>query len=141
MMINYETLQKLLIHLKRQFENHLAADKRLELSDLDREALAESVIQHFETCYDTLWKILKHYLADELGLVNVPNSPKPVFRLANENNLLSSPIEQWLLYASARTRTAHDYSNKKAMECLQTIPQFIDDAAKLYQTLTDESLP
>lgn len=139
-MMDYEKLQKSLIHLKRQFENHQAADKRSELSELDREALAESVIQRFETCYDTLWKILKRYLTDELGLVEIPNSPKPVFRLANENNLLPSPAEQWLRYADARTGTAHDYSGLKATECLRIVPQFIDDAVKLYQTLTGESL-
>jgi nucleotidyltransferase substrate binding protein (TIGR01987 family) len=138
--MNYEKLQKSLIHLKRQFENYQHSNERLELTELDREALAESVIQRFETCYDVLWKILKRYLVEELGLADVPNSPKPVFRLAHENNLLTSPIEQWFLYATARTGTTHDYSDTKATECLQTVPKFIDDAAKLYQILTGESL-
>ncbi|MDR0704449.1 MAG: nucleotidyltransferase substrate binding protein [Planctomycetaceae bacterium] len=138
--MNYEKLQKSLIHLQRQFENYRRSDQRKELIELDREALAESVIQRFETCYDTLWKILKRYIVDELGLAEVPNSPKPVFRLANENNLLPSPVEQWLIYADSRTGTAHDYSGTKATECLQIVPQFIDDAIKLYQTLTEELL-
>ena len=40
-------------------------------------AVAESVIQRFETCYDCLWKVLKRYLVEELGVANAPNSPSP----------------------------------------------------------------
>jgi hypothetical protein len=36
------------------------------LTGLDREAIGESVIQRFETCYDTLWKTLKRYLTEEI---------------------------------------------------------------------------
>ena len=51
------------------------------LPELIREAIAESVIQRFETCYDCLWKVLKRYLIEKLGLAEVPNSPNPIFRL------------------------------------------------------------
>lgn len=135
-MIDYDKLQKSLKHLELQFENYKAAQERTELSELDRDAIGESVIQRFETCYDTLWKNLKRYLIDELGLTEVPNSPKPVLKLANENNLLASPIEQWLKYADARTDTAHDYSEEKAAETLAIVGDFIDDAIGLYQTMT-----
>ena len=135
-MIDYEKLQKSLKHLELQFENYKAAQTRTELSELDRDAIGESVIQRFETCYDTLWKNLKRYLIDELGLTEVPNSPKPVLKLANENKLLASSIEQWLKYADARTDTAHDYSEEKAAETLAIVKDFIDDAIGLYQTMT-----
>ncbi|MBF0108369.1 MAG: nucleotidyltransferase substrate binding protein [Magnetococcales bacterium] len=82
-MIDYDQLTKSLKHLELQFANHAAARNRPELSTLDREALAESVIQRFETCYDTLWKDLKRYLVEVLGLPKVPNSPKPIIRLAS----------------------------------------------------------
>ncbi len=135
-MIDYEKLQKSLKHLELQFENYKAAQERTELSDLDRTAIGESVIQRFETCYDTLWKNIKRYLIDEMGLPEVPNSPKPVLKIANENKLLASPIEQWLKYADARTDTAHDYSEEKAAETLAIVGDFIDDAIGLYQTMT-----
>ena len=102
----------------------------------DREAIAESVIQRFETCYDTLWKDLKRYLIEEIGLPDVPNSPKPLWKLAGQNNLFASSVEQWLKYADARTSTAHDYSGKKAEETLALMGDFIDDAIGLYQTMT-----
>ena len=70
-------------------------------------------IQRFETCYDCLWKALKRYLIEELGLADIRNSPKPVFRLAHENDLFASPLEQWMQYADARIGTSHDYDSKK----------------------------
>ena len=109
-------------------------------SDLDREAVKESVVQRFETCYDTLWKHLKRYLVEELGLPEVPNSPKPVFRLAHENHLFQN-IDSWLSYAQARVDTAHDYSAEKAEASLELMQAFIADAISLYQTLTGETWP
>lgn len=135
-MIDYDKLQKALKHLELQYANHQQAQSRSELTEIDREAIAESVIQRFETCYDTLWKDLKRYLIEEIGLPDVPNSPKPLWKLAGQNNLFASSVEQWLKYADARTSTAHDYSGKKAEETLALMGDFIDDAIGLYQTMT-----
>jgi nucleotidyltransferase substrate binding protein (TIGR01987 family) len=135
-MIDYDKLQKSLKHLELQYANHKLAQDRPELAVIDREAIAESVIQRFETSYDTLWKDLKRYLIEELGLADVPNSPKPILKLAGENDLFATPVEQWLKYADARTSTAHDYSGEKAAEVLLIVGDFIDDAIGLYQTMT-----
>jgi nucleotidyltransferase substrate binding protein (TIGR01987 family) len=135
-MIDYDKLQKSLKHLELQYANHKQAQSRPELTDIDREAIAESVIQRFEICYDTLWKDLKRYLIEEIGLADVPNSPKPLLKLAGQNDLFASPVEQWLTYADARTSTAHDYSGEKAEEALALMGDFIDDAIGLYQTMT-----
>ena len=135
-MIDYDKLKKSLKHLELQFENYKRAQDRAELTDIDREAIAESVIQRFETCYDTLWKDLKRYLIEDSGLADVPNSPKPILKLAGQNELFASPVEQWLKYADARTSTAHDYSGEKAAEVLLVVGDFIDDAIGLYQTMT-----
>ncbi len=135
-MIDYDKFQKSLKHLELQYANHKLAQDRPELADIDREAIAESVIQRFETSYDTLWKDLKRYLIEELGLADVPNSPKPILKLGGENDLFASPVEQWLKYADARTSTTHDYSGEKAAEVLLIVGDFIDDAIGLYQTMT-----
>ncbi|MBF0551819.1 MAG: nucleotidyltransferase substrate binding protein [Deltaproteobacteria bacterium] len=95
-MIDYDRFNKSLHHLDLQYKNYKNSGCRQNLTELDKEALAESVIHRFETCYDMLWKHLKRYIVEELGLVDVPNSPKPVFRLAAENKLLSSQVDQWL---------------------------------------------
>ncbi len=135
-MIEYNKFQKSLSHLKVQNENYLTLDE--SLPELIQEAVAESVIQRFETCYDCMWKVLKRYLSDELGLPDVPNSPKPVFKLANENGLFSSPVERWLDYANVRIATSHDYSGEKAQVALKKMNDFVVDAIDLYQTLSSE---
>lgn len=130
-----EQFRMFLKRLEEQHENYRQLDS--SLPDLIREAVAESVIQRFETCFDCLWKVLKRYLIEEIGIADVPNSPKPIFRLANENGLLGTPLEQWFLYVKARTSTSHDYSIEKAQDCLEIMPQFTDDAIGIYQTMRD----
>ena len=134
-MIDYSRFRSSLKRLEEQHANYRQGNPGL--SDLDREAVAESVIQRFETCYDCLWKVLKRYLTEELGVAETPNSPKPIFRIAHENQLLASSLEQWLRYADARIDTSHDYDGEKALNCLALVPDFIDDAIGIYQTMSE----
>ena len=136
-MIDYDKFRMSLKRLEEQEENYRTLDT--SLPDLIQEAVAESVIQRFETCYDCLWKVLKRFLIYELGVADVPNSPKPIFRLANENDLFSVRIEEWLRYADARVDTTHDYDGEKAKACLALMPDFIDDVTGLYQTMSGET--
>jgi nucleotidyltransferase substrate binding protein (TIGR01987 family) len=130
-MIDCEKYAKSLEHLKSQYANFLSLDDRGAVLPLDREAVSESVIQRFEVCYDCAWKTLKRYLSVELGLPDLPNSPKPVLRIAFENGLFEN-IEAWLAYANARTGTSHDYSGGKAQNALGLMGRFIEDASALY---------
>ena len=133
-MIDYSKFHSSLKRLEEQQANRLTLDAALP--ELIHEGIAESVIQRFETCYDCLWKVLKRYLIEDLGIAEVPNSPKPIIRLAHENKMFASPLELWLQYAEARIDTAHDYDGEKAKACLDLIPYFIDDAIGLYQTMS-----
>ncbi|MBE9111855.1 nucleotidyltransferase substrate binding protein [Nodosilinea sp. LEGE 07298] len=135
-MIDYDNLQKALKHLEAQYANYKTLDPAQP--PLIQEAVAESVIQRFETCYDALWKVLKRYLIEELGLPEVPNSPKPILRLANENGLLASTAELWMAYANARIGTAHDYSGEKAQAALALMEAFLSDATALYQRMSGQ---
>ncbi|WP_419919525.1 nucleotidyltransferase substrate binding protein [Candidatus Poriferisocius sp.] len=133
-MIDYGKLEQSLQRLEEQHANHLRGNPAL--SGLDREGIAESVIQRFETCYDCLWKVLKRHLIENLGVADPPNSPKPVFRIAHESLRFSTPLEQWLRYADARTDTSHDYDGEKAKACLELVPNFINDTIDLYETMS-----
>ncbi len=135
-MIDYSKFRSSLKRLEEQHRNYRQGNPLL--SELDREGVAESVIQRFETCYDCLWKVLKRNLIEELGIADPPNSPKPVFRLANENGLFTAPLAQWFRYAEARIGTSHDYDGAKAQACLGLVPDFIDDAIRLYQVMSSE---
>lgn len=136
-MIDYDKLKKSLMLLQEQ------NDRRNSLFDDHEEwiidAVKESTIQRFETLWDCLWKVLKKYLEEEIGLAELPNGPKSIFRLANENRLLPSGIENWLKYNQARIDTSHDYSGEKADDALEIMNDFVDDAIGLYQTMSGES--
>ncbi len=139
-MIDYENFRKSLKNLELQHDNHQTLDTTFpQLTQLIREGIAESVIQRFETCYDTMWKVTKRYLTEELGIPEVPNSPRPIFRLACENNLLPSPIERWMEYSQARIDTSHDYSGEKAQQALERVGVFIDDAIQIYETMSGDT--
>ena len=133
-MIDYSKLRSSLKRLDAQNANYRLGNPAL--SDLDREGVAESVTRRFKMCYDCLWKVLRRYLTHELGIAETPNSPKPVFKLAHENDLFAAPIEQWFRYADARIGASHDYDGEKANVCLILAPDFIDDAIGLYQTMS-----
>jgi nucleotidyltransferase substrate binding protein (TIGR01987 family) len=135
-MIDYANLRKSIAHLEAQLQNWRTLDA--DLPTLMQEAVAESVIQRFEVCYDCLWKILKRYLAEELGVPDMPNSPKPILRIAHENHLLDD-IDAWMDYADAHTDTVHDYSGKKAQDALKRVPSFVADVRALYCTMSGET--
>ena len=135
--IDYSKFRLSLRRLEEQHANYLRADVRR--GELDQEAVAESVIQRFETCYDCLWKVLRRYLIDGIGIPDVPNGPNPVFRLAYQNGLLGSPIDHWFVYAQKRIDTTHDYDGEKAKSCLEVVPDFIADAKDLYQTMSEDA--
>ena len=136
-MIDYSKFRLSLRRLEQQYRNHRHGNPLF--SELDREGIAESVIQRFETCYDCLWKVLKRYMIEELGIADPPNSPKPIFRLAYENDLVAVPLARWFKYGNARIDTSHDYDGAKAQACLVLIPNFIEDAIRLYETMTGAS--
>ena len=133
-MVDFSKFRSSLKRLEEQYENYRHLDP--SLPRLTWEAVPESVIQRFETCFDSLWKVLKRYMTEELGVPNAPNSPKPLLRLANENGLLRGPVQDWLSYAEHRVDTAHDYSVVKAARCLEAIPHFIRGATRLYETMS-----
>ncbi len=136
-MIDYGNFSRSLKNLESQYVNYRNLDD--SLPQWMQEAVAESVIQRFETCYDSMWKVLRRYLQEELGLAEVPNSPRPVLRLADSNNLLVATLAEWNNYVQARIDTTHDYNAEKAQGALEMMDGFIDDAIGLYQTLSGET--
>lgn len=135
-MIDYDKFQKSLKNLETQYQHYETMDE--SLPEWVKEAVPESIIQRFETCFDCMWKVLKRYLFEEMGLADVPNSPKPLLRKANENNLLEADIKIWFHYLQQRNSTSNDYNGEKAQAVLQSIPDYITDAIKLYETMRGE---
>ena len=98
-MIDYGKFRSSLKRLREQHDSRLTLDSAVP--ELILESIAASDIQRFKACYDCLWNVLKRHLMEEPRIADPPNSPKPIFRFANENRLLPSPAEQWLRHADA----------------------------------------
>ncbi len=135
--LDYGNFKNSLKNLETQYEHLLNLSS--EHPAYIREGMTESVIQRFETCYDSLWKALRRYLIEALGNPDVPNSPRPLFRMADENRLLASGGAQWEAYVQARIDTTHDYDQGKANRAVAIVPDFISDAISLYCAMTGES--
>ena len=97
-MISYEKLEESLHHLESQYRHFQTMESGMEI--WLQEALKESVIQRFETCYDTLFKLLKRYLIEDIGIADVPTGPKPLIRIAAQNTLLPSSSDVWIRYVT-----------------------------------------
>lgn len=133
-LIEYDNSKKSLKRLEEQYGHFSTLDKNLP--DWMQQAVTESVIQRFEVCFDCMWKVLKRYLSEEIGLSELPSGPKPLFRVANENNLFRSGVDQWIKYTNVRNSTSHDYSGEKAKAAIKEVGDFVADAIELYITMS-----
>jgi len=129
-MVNYRYLEESIRRLQEQVINYQTLNE--DYPKNIHEAIADSVEWRFKFCYDALWKILRKHIIEELALPDVPNSPKPVFRIANENDLLDSAVEKWFKYVKARIDIYHDYIGENTTARMQIIPDFVADAIVLY---------
>ena len=134
--MNFTTLTATLKNLESQHRNRLNLPP--EYPAYVHDGMGESVIQRFEICYDTTWKTLKRYLAERLAIVELPNSPKPIFLLADEYDLLGDSGQRWQQYAQMRIDTTHIYDAKRAAAALALISDFLADAIDLYERMTGE---
>lgn len=76
-------------------------------------------------------------MRESLGLPSVPNSPKPIFRMANENQLLAGKIENWLEYAQIRVSDkVYLYDQDKCQYALKIIGSLIRDLKQLKEKLS-----
>ena len=137
MAIDYSNFKMSLKNLETQHAHLLRLSP--DYPSFVHEAMAESVIQRFEICYDTLRKVLRRHLIETLGIVEIPNSPRPIFRIADENRLLAAGVEQWELYIRTRIDTTHDYDEGKAARAIGVMTDFIDDATRLYTAMTGDA--
>ncbi|MEE8423382.1 MAG: HI0074 family nucleotidyltransferase substrate-binding subunit [Thermodesulfobacteriota bacterium] len=132
--INYDKFRDSLARLQERYNDYLSSKNDIALEGFLAESIQESCIQRFETCFDTTWKHLKKYLEEE-GIVEIPNSPKSIFRIAAENKTIED-AESWIDYVNKRIATSHDYCGDKADTTLEIISDFITDAIGLYETMS-----
>ena len=134
---NYEKLKKSLDRLKKQYQNFLLLDQK-NISDLDKEAIKESVVQRFEICYDSFFKALKKYVQESAVPVN-SDEPKFILRKASDLGVMDQEaLANWFSYIDLRIGTTHDYSKIKAEKALSRMGEFIEDVEDIYKVIDEK---
>lgn len=106
----------------------------LDISDLQ---IRDGLIQRFEFTYELSHKMLKRYLEQ--------TSPNPaefdgmsfqdLIRTGNEKGFLLGNWTDWRRYREMRSRTRHTYDENTAIQVVFGIPQFLEEAKYLVQSL------
>ena len=134
---NYEKLKKSLDRLKEQYQNFLLLDQK-KRSDLDKEAIKESVVQRFEICYDSFFKALKKYVQESAVPVK-SDAPKFILRKASDLGVMDQEaLANWFSYIDLRIGTTHDYSKIKAEKALSRMGEFIEDVEDIYKVMNEK---
>ena len=117
-------------------ERAIKTVNKLDASDEDlREAVRAGVIQNFEVVYEQSWKMMKRWLAENVGAIYVDGVPRGgLFRLASENRLIVD-VNRWMAYHKARNQTSHTYDEDTAQSVFEEAAEFVHDAKQLLRTL------
>lgn len=120
--------------LKIKYDKTKKAFARLESSlqkletmqhSLDYDELRDSVIQRFEFCVDTLWKLLKYYIPKKTGLLIETGSPRKIFRTAVDGNIINEKeYQQFMKIIDDRNLTSHTYNEDLAKQIANKIPTY-----------------
>jgi len=135
--IQADKLQMLIEKLTDQHVNFCRIHDNLP--KLTQQAIAESVVRRFLFCYDCLWNALKCYMKDNLKITDVPNSPKPLFRMAIEYHVLTSSLDRWMKYAQARIEFRSYDDTEITRFCEGLVRCFIDDSNNLYMLMNEKN--
>lgn len=105
------------------------------------DAIRDSVIQRFEYTYSLAIKMIKRYLeitseeSEEIDHFTF----NQLIRTANEKGLLLGNLENWDEYRKKRNMTSHTYDEKKALEVVSIVDDFIKEADFLLNKLVERN--
>lgn len=110
-------------------------------NDTEDTQIRDGLIQRFEFTYEIAHKMLKRYLET--------SSPTPdefdkadfqyLVRTGNEKGLLLGEWSKWRGYRNMRSKTSHTYNEEIALDVVEGIPDFLDDARYLCEQLKDKN--
>lgn len=109
--------------------------------DVTDTQIRDGLIQRFEFSYEMSHKMLKRYLE------TVSPSPEQfdamafsdLIRSGNEQGLLLGDWSKWRGYREMRSRTSHTYNEEVAIEVVQGIPAFLEEARYLLKQLKERN--
>ncbi len=109
--------------------------------DTDDSQIRDGLIQRFEFTYEISHKMLKRYL--ELTSASPTQYSHLAFqdliRVANENGLLLGEWADWRNYRDMHSRTSHTYDETIALNVINGIPKFLQEAEFLEQQLKERN--
>ena len=110
-------------------------------NDITDTQIRDGLIQRFEFSYEISHKMLKRHLEAV--------SPTPeqfdamafadLIRSANEQGLLLGDWSSWKIYREMRSKTSHTYDEEIAIEVVQGIPAFLEEARHLLKQLQERN--
>ena len=108
-------------------------------SDTSDTQIRDGLIQRFEFTYEQGHKILRRYL--EYVSANPEQFDETTFqdliRTGNEQGLLLGEWPDWRRYRQMRARTSHTYNEDVALEVVNEIPRFLEEAVYLRDRLRE----
>ena len=109
--------------------------------DITDTQIRDGLIQRFEFSYEISHKMLRRHLEAV--------SPTPeqfdamafadLIRSANEQGLLLGDWSSWKIYREMRSKTSHTYDEEIAIEVVQGIPAFLEEARHLLKQLQERN--
>jgi len=109
--------------------------------DITDTQIRDGLIQRFEFSYEISHKMLKRHLEAV--------SPTPeqfdaiafadLIRSGNEQGLLLGDWSAWKIYREMRSKTSHTYDEEIAIEVVQSIPAFLEEARHLLKQLQERN--
>lgn len=107
--------------------------------DITDAQIRDGLIQRFEFTYEISHKMIKRYLEFV--------SPTPeqydgmafqdLIRSGNEQGLLLGDWSAWRKYREMRSKTSHTYDEDVALEVVEGIPAFLEEAQYLFGQLSE----
>ena len=104
------------------------------LDEIAQNTMMFGVIQHFEFTYKICRALIERWLRENHGREIRSVSRKDLYRIAGERELIDG-VERWFTYHEERNRTSHRYDEELLNMVNDAVPQFIEDARALLDTL------
>ncbi|MEG3637997.1 nucleotidyltransferase substrate binding protein [Magnetococcus sp. PR-3] len=128
MALDLSSLRKALASLERAV-GVASSEARMNAMEPEiREIIRAGVIQNFEFTYELCWKLMKRWLAHNVGESHVDGvTRRELFRLSAEYRLIAD-VDEWMDYHQARNRTSHTYDEKTALDVVEAGIAFVHAA-------------
>ena len=108
-------------------------------ADTSDSQIRDGLVQRFEFTYELGHKVLRRYLAhisanpEEIASLTFQD----LIRSGNEQDLLLGDWTDWRTFRQMRAKTSHTYNEDTALEVVEGIPRFLEEAVYLRDRLRE----